>query len=89
MRLVTAPNAEVIRDAQQITISSDKIVLDDILILSSGKQISADAIVRSGVVEVNESLLTGEAIAVKRRRAIWFMQVLTLLLAPQLYRLKK
>lgn len=67
LRLVTAPNAEVIRDAQQITISSDKIVLDDILVLSSGKQISADAIVRSGVVEVNESLLTGEAIAVKKK----------------------
>ncbi len=67
LRLVTAPNAEVIRDAQQIAISSDKIVLDDILVLSSGKQISADAIVRSGVVEVNESLLTGEAIAVKKK----------------------
>ncbi len=67
LRIITAPNAEVIRDAHEITIPSDRIVLDDILILSSGKQISADAIVRSGAIEVNESLLTGEAIAVKKR----------------------
>ncbi len=67
LRIITAPNAEVIRDAHETTIPSNKIVLDDILILSSGKQISADAIVRSGSIEVNESLLTGEAIAVKKK----------------------
>ena len=68
LRLVTAPNAEVIRDAREMTIPSDQIVLDDILVLSQGRQISADAIVRSGVVEINESLLTGEAIAVKKKK---------------------
>lgn len=68
LRLVTAPNAEVIRDAREMTIPSDQIVLDDILVLSQGKQISTDAIVRNGVVEVNESLLTGEAIAVKKKK---------------------
>lgn len=67
LRLVTAPSAEVIRDAREVTIPSDKIVLDDIVILSTGKQISTDAIVRSGSIEVNESLLTGEAIAVKKK----------------------
>lgn len=67
LRLVTAPSAEVIRDAREVTIPSDKIVLDDIVILSAGKQISTDAIVRSGSIEVNESLLTGEAIAVKKK----------------------
>ncbi len=68
LRLVTAPNAEVIRDAREMTIPSDQIVLDDILVLSQGKQIGTDAVIRNGVVEVNESLLTGEAIAVKKKK---------------------
>ncbi len=68
LRLVTAPNAEVIRDARDMTIPSDQIVLDDIIILSSGKQIGADAIVRDGIIEVNEAMLTGEAIAVKKKK---------------------
>lgn len=68
LRLVTAPSAEVIRDAREMTIPSNEVVLDDILVLSSGRQISTDAIVKSGVIEVNESLLTGEAIAVKKKK---------------------
>ena len=40
--------------------------VDDIVKLKNGKQISADCIILDGDIEVNESLLTGEAIAVKK-----------------------
>ena len=60
LNLVTAPRAKVIRDGQEIELSTQDIVLDDIAILESGMQIPADSEVISGTVFVNESLLTGE-----------------------------
>lgn len=39
----------------------DDIVLDDILCLSTGSQVCADAMVVEGRLEVNESLVTGES----------------------------
>ena len=42
-------------------VDSEELVLDDIVIFKAGNQICADAIVVSGEVRVNESLLTGES----------------------------
>ena len=50
----------------ELEISSDDIVLDDIFKISTGNQIPTDGIVKSGYVEVNESLLTGESVPVKK-----------------------
>ena len=61
LTLLNAPKVAVIREGKQRNISSEAIVLDDIIVLSSGNQIPADAHVISGKVSVNESLLTGEA----------------------------
>ena len=61
LSLLTAPTAIVIRDGSELEIGVSDVVIDDILYLSSGKQIPADAVVRQGTVEVNESLLTGES----------------------------
>lgn len=66
--LVVSPTATVVRDKVEQDIPVTEIVLDDIMILSSGKQICADAIVVEGEVEVNESLLTGESVAVKKKK---------------------
>lgn len=65
--LVTAPSATVIRDGRKIEIGIDDVVLDDIILFSLGKQICADCIVLDGEVEVNESLLTGESVSVKKK----------------------
>ena len=43
-----------------------EIVLDDIVLLETGQQIPADCILLDGTVEVNESLLTGESVPVKK-----------------------
>lgn len=49
-----------IRNEKEEKVDSDNLVEGDYVILESGNQIPADAIVVSGSVYVNESLLTGE-----------------------------
>lgn len=66
--LVSSPNAIVVRDKEERKIPVDELVLDDIIFLQTGKQICADSIVIDGSVEVNESLLTGESIAIKKNK---------------------
>ena len=65
--LVTAPTALVIRDGKKYEVPVREIALDDIILFSLGKQISADCVVVSGEVEVNESLLTGESNSIKKK----------------------
>lgn len=67
LSLLSAPTALVLRDSEEQEIMIGDLVLDDILKLTAGKQISADAIVRSGSIEVNESLLTGESDPIVKR----------------------
>lgn len=42
----------------------EEVVKDDLMVLESGNQICNDAVVVDGMLEVNESLLTGESDAV-------------------------
>lgn len=66
--LVSAPTASVLRDSYKHEISVNDIVLDDIIYFSTGKQICTDCKLLEGEVEVNESLLTGESVAIKKRK---------------------
>ena len=68
LSLLSAPTAVVVRDQDEFEIAIHDVVIDDILHLSSGKQIPADAVVRSGIIEVNESLLTGESDPIIKRK---------------------
>ena len=61
LTLVSASKAKLIRESKEVEVNTEEIVLDDIIKFSSGDQISVDSIVLQGNVEVNESLLTGEA----------------------------
>lgn len=61
LRLVTQPRSIVVRNSEQIEIANKDIVLDDVLYLTTGTQISADAEIIEGTLLVNESLLTGES----------------------------
>ncbi len=67
LSLLSAPTAIVIRDRDEVEIGVTDVVIDDILRLSSGKQIPADAVIREGLIEVNESLLTGESDPIIKR----------------------
>lgn len=67
LSVLSAAKVNVIRNGIQYEVLSEDLVLDDITFLTNGKKISADSIVREGQVEVNESLLTGEALPVKKK----------------------
>lgn len=66
LQLVTSPEAVVIRDGTVRKIPTEELVLDDIVALSAGSQICADAVVVAGSLSVNEALVTGEADEVKK-----------------------
>lgn len=61
LSILSAPQVKVIRDGQLQEIETGGLVLDDIMVLESGMQICADAMVKKGRIEVNEALLTGES----------------------------
>ena len=69
LKLLNDSKIKVRRDGRDIEILPHEIVLDDVVILSSGDQIPADCeILESDILEVNESLLTGESVPVKKSK---------------------
>lgn len=61
LTVLNAPKSKVMRDGRIVSLPSEQLVLDDIVLFSAGNQIPADAIVVEGSVQANESLLTGES----------------------------
>ncbi|BDF68527.1 ATPase P [Oscillospiraceae bacterium] len=61
LKLLAAPRGTVVREGAEMSVPTDHMVRDDIAVFSAGDQITADAVVRSGVVQVNEAMITGEA----------------------------
>jgi Ca2+-transporting ATPase len=66
LRDLSASRALVIRGGEQLRVPGREVVPGDLLALHEGDRIAADAILLEGDLEVDESLLTGEAIAVAR-----------------------
>jgi Ca2+-transporting ATPase len=67
LRDLSSPRASVIRDGEQKRIAGRDVVLDDIMILSEGDRVPADALLISSVnLSVDESLLTGESVPVRK-----------------------
>ncbi len=60
LAILTASKSVVVRDGKEMEISTEELVLGDLVLLKTGDQIPADGAVRDGSLEVNESLLTGE-----------------------------
>lgn len=61
LSILNAPKTVTVRGGKCEELPSEKLVLDDIIILRAGSQIPADAVVVEGTIQVNESLITGEA----------------------------
>ena len=68
LTMLNAPHATVVRDGKKSVIDAEELVLDDIVIFKAGAQVCADAVVSAGEVQVNESLLTGEADEITKRK---------------------
>ncbi len=66
LALLTTKNSLVVRDGKLTEINTCDIVLDDIVKLGIGNQIPTDCKIVDGEIEVNEALLTGESVPVKK-----------------------
>ena len=66
LTILSSPTAKAVRNGEQVSIPVEEIVVDDILILTAGQQVPADCIVVEGTAELNESLLTGESVPIKK-----------------------
>ncbi len=66
LSILNANTIKVVRDGEVTEIPVNEIVLDDVIIMELGNQVPADCILAEGTVEVNESLLTGESVAIKK-----------------------
>lgn len=67
LSLLNRPMAKVIRNGKTRKIDVSDLVVDDLLVLESGDQISNDSILIDGSLEVNESLITGESDAIIKK----------------------
>ena len=63
---LTPPKATVIRDGIEVEIPTDDVIVGDELIIRPGDKIPVDAVVTEGESAVNESMLTGESVPVKK-----------------------
>ncbi len=66
LNLINSPKCLVIRDNKEEYILIKDLVLDDLIVFTSGSQVCADANVVCGEALVNESLLTGESDEIKK-----------------------
>ena len=66
LTLLSAAKVRTVRDGAVAELASDALVREDVIELTAGCQIPADATVLTGQVQVNESLITGEADAIAK-----------------------
>ncbi|MGH9602159.1 MAG: cation-translocating P-type ATPase [Terriglobales bacterium] len=67
LRDLSSPRALVIREGRQKRIAGREVVRGDIVMLSEGDRVSADAVVLSSLnLTTDESLLTGESVPVRK-----------------------
>jgi len=67
IRQMLSPNAMVMRDGRQMTIRAEELVPGDIVLLQSGDKVPADLrLFRVKGLQIQESVLTGESMAVEK-----------------------
>jgi cation-transporting P-type ATPase E len=68
LTLLSAPRVHVRRDGTEDEVANDDVVLDDVVVLRPGDQVTVDGdVLVSDGMEIDESLLTGEADPVVKR----------------------
>ena len=67
LRDLTSPRALVIRDGERKQIAGREVVRGDVIVLSEGDRVPADAVlVQSHDLQIDKSLLTGESVPVRK-----------------------
>ena len=63
LRSLSAPQCQVVRAGEYVTIPSVEVVVGDILVVGEGSRVAADGkLIESSNVAANESILTGESV---------------------------
>ncbi len=60
LNVIADSKIKVVRDKNEVELSREELVLDDVCIYSLGNQVVTDSVILKGNVEVNESFITGE-----------------------------
>jgi P-type Ca2+ transporter type 2C len=67
LQSLSAPTARVMRDGNERRIDARNVVPGDVLLVGEGERIAADSLItESQALQVDESILTGEAVAVRK-----------------------
>lgn len=59
--------ARVVRDGNEIEISVDEVIAEDLVLVRPGERVPVDGIVKEGYSAVDESMLTGESLPVEKK----------------------
>jgi magnesium-transporting ATPase (P-type) len=71
LKKLTAPTARVLRNGQMLEIPARELVCGDVLLVESGTRLAADArIFEAQTLQVDESMLTGESLAVTKNPVV-------------------
>ncbi len=60
------PQATVIRNGQPIEVPTSEVVLDDVVLIRPGDKVPVDGVIVEGESDVDESMITGESLPVKK-----------------------
>jgi len=66
LNLLNESKIKTIRDNKIVELYSSQLVLGDVILLENGMQIPCDSIILDGIIRVDESLLTGESVHLKK-----------------------
>src|SRR6266478_5530325 len=61
------PKATVIRDGQAVEVPTAEVVLNDIVLIRPGDKVPVDGVIVEGESSVDESMITGESLPVKKQ----------------------
>ena len=61
------PKATVLRDGKEVELPTEQIVVGDVIIVKPGDKIAVDGVVLEGESSVDESMITGESLPVKKK----------------------
>ncbi len=59
--------ARVVREAKEIEIPADEVLVEDLVLVRPGERVPVDGIVKEGYSAVDESMLTGESLPVEKK----------------------
>ena len=66
LSLVAQSKCDVVRDGKRININTADLVFEDVFYIHAGAQVPVDAEVKSGYIEVDESIISGESRPVRK-----------------------